>query len=330
MHKPRHENSFSDPSVVAFDPVSEPNFPKSLYLIRPLFTSYELNPVASIAQASVPIPDGLDLDAWIVPSMQDRGSEEHDDGGLPERKGKKSKKGKEKESTSRTKGKGGKKKQKEEGYEEELVAQEETAEEKAERERVGIHHELHNASYLTDGMQLKAERLERMRDDPYYIMDDRSQKPRVEDIDSIPVVRLDGPLPLPKGTFISAYMGEADGSAEEPRLPGLRSSMSIRSTPPSFIVEREGEMPLGAVITSRSTPLPPSRRSTPNPFDLSATPPPPLPSYQSYEVPDDELRTSTPEPIKVTRAKKKGTGTAKKKRTAKPETKMEDSSVAGD
>jgi len=45
----------------------EINFPRSLYLIQPLFSAYELNPVASNAQASVPIPDGLDLDAWIVP-----------------------------------------------------------------------------------------------------------------------------------------------------------------------------------------------------------------------------------------------------------------------
>lgn len=45
----------------------EPQFPKSLYLIQPLFSSYALNPVAVEAQASVPVPDGLDLDAWIVP-----------------------------------------------------------------------------------------------------------------------------------------------------------------------------------------------------------------------------------------------------------------------
>lgn len=88
-------------------------------------------------------------------------------------------------------------------------------------------------------------------------------------------------------------------------------------------------MPVGAVITPpSSTPAPSSRRPTPNPFDLSATPPPSLPSYQSYEVPDNELRTGTPEPIKVTRAKKKGTGTTKKKRTVKPETKAEDSGAA--
>lgn len=139
MYKPAQENGFSDLSAAAFDPVSEPSFPKSLYLMHPLFTSYELNPVASIAQASVPVPDGLDLDAWIVPSMQERVVDEHDDGDVNERKTKRSKKGKERESTSKTKVKGGKKKQRVDGQLEELAPQEEeTAEEKAERERVGI------------------------------------------------------------------------------------------------------------------------------------------------------------------------------------------------
>jgi AP-3 complex subunit delta-1 len=207
MYKPKQENGFSDPNAAAFDPVSEPSCPKSLYLMHPIFSSYELNPVASIAQASVPVPDGLDLDAWIVPSMQD--VQEHDDGDATERKTKRSKKGKEKESTSRSKVKGAKKKQKEEGYQEELAPQEEeTATEKAERERVGIHHKLFFTSSQTNVMQLKAERLERMRDDPYYIMDDRSPKPPAEDIDSIPVIRLDGPLPLPKGTYFPTHMSE--------------------------------------------------------------------------------------------------------------------------
>jgi len=206
MYKPTQESGFSDPSAAAFDPVSEPSFPKSLYLMHPLFTSYELNPVASIAQASVPVPDGLDLDAWIVPSMQERVVDEQDDGDLTERKTKRSKRGKERESTSKTKVKGGKKKQKVDGQLEELAPQEEeTAEEKAERERVGIFffYKLYIISHQTNITQLKAERLERMRDDPYYIMDDRSQKPPAEDIDSIPVVRLDGPLPLPKGAHLS-------------------------------------------------------------------------------------------------------------------------------
>ena len=44
----------------------ELRFPKSLYLIQPLVTPYELNPVAATAQASVVPPEGLNLDAWFV------------------------------------------------------------------------------------------------------------------------------------------------------------------------------------------------------------------------------------------------------------------------
>ncbi|KAF8330859.1 adaptin N terminal region-domain-containing protein [Cantharellus anzutake] len=44
---------------------SEPEYPKSLYLIRPLHAR-ELKAVARNAQASVQVPIGLDIDAWIV------------------------------------------------------------------------------------------------------------------------------------------------------------------------------------------------------------------------------------------------------------------------
>ena len=44
----------------------ELRFPKSLYLIQPLFSPYELNAVGATAQASVVPPDGLDLNAWFV------------------------------------------------------------------------------------------------------------------------------------------------------------------------------------------------------------------------------------------------------------------------
>lgn len=41
--------------------------------------------------------------------------------------------------------------------------------------------------------------MERLRDDPFYLADDRpSTKPLVEDVDSIPVVRLDDLPPLPQ------------------------------------------------------------------------------------------------------------------------------------
>lgn len=49
--------------------------------------------------------------------------------------------------------------------------------------------------------QRKAERLERLRDDPYYLMDDRPSSTRsasmnAADVDAIPVVRLDDLPPL--------------------------------------------------------------------------------------------------------------------------------------
>ena len=52
-------------------PPDELRFPKSLYLIQPLISSYELNPVAATAQASVVPPEGLNLDAWFVEPPSD-------------------------------------------------------------------------------------------------------------------------------------------------------------------------------------------------------------------------------------------------------------------
>lgn len=51
-------------------------------------------------------------------------------------------------------------------------------------------------------IQRKADRMERMRDDPFYLGDDRpAAGGKVEDMDAIPVVRLDDmpPLPQPPG-----------------------------------------------------------------------------------------------------------------------------------
>jgi len=45
-----------------------PDYPKSLFLLQPLFTSHELNTTAYKAQESVRIPEGLNLDLDIVPN----------------------------------------------------------------------------------------------------------------------------------------------------------------------------------------------------------------------------------------------------------------------
>lgn len=94
--------------------------------------------MALVAQASVPIPDGLDLDAWIVPSQRERVVEEDEEDVV--RKVKKSKKGKGKE-TNGVKSKSGKRRQKDDEPRDDYTPPEpviETAEERAERERVGV------------------------------------------------------------------------------------------------------------------------------------------------------------------------------------------------
>lgn len=46
-------------------------------------------------------------------------------------------------------------------------------------------------------VQRRLERLERQRDDPYYLTDERPKSTSRVDVDSIPVVRLDMPLLSP-------------------------------------------------------------------------------------------------------------------------------------
>ena len=118
------------------DASPEPRFPKSLYLVRPLFSAYDMNPVAASAQESVPIPEGLDLDAWIVaPPKEELPVTLQDEDAGAEPKPKKSKKGKGKDTGTKSKGK------KREGAADGadiLAPVAETAEEKVERERVRI------------------------------------------------------------------------------------------------------------------------------------------------------------------------------------------------
>ena len=136
--RPRPVESFvfgGEPSGSGSGPV-EPEFPKSLYLIHPLVSAYPLNPVASAAQENVPIPEGLDLDKWIVPPPKNAihtiASEEQRQRGRRSKK----KKGKQKEADGKIKereGHAGKPLQ-----EDVLTPAVETEEEQAERERVNF------------------------------------------------------------------------------------------------------------------------------------------------------------------------------------------------
>ena len=138
------DGGFGGPSFAFTSPAAEPRFPKSLHLIKPLFAAHELNAVAQSAQASVPVPAGLDLDAWIVPGQDEpatppAGAEPDDD-----TKGKKVRKGKKKD-TGKTARKGKARARAEDGDEDYLgmegvlaasAVHTETPEERAERERV--------------------------------------------------------------------------------------------------------------------------------------------------------------------------------------------------
>ncbi|KAI0354633.1 Ap3d1 protein [Trametes cingulata] len=272
------------------EPSAEPRFPKSLYLIKPLFSAYQLNAVAQTAQASVPVPEGLDLDAWIVPWQE----ESAPDLGAPDgAEGKKAKKGKKKDAgKTKRKGKGKAEEPDEDRARSASPAQPavETAEERAERER------------------RKAERLERLRDDPYYLVDDRPSSTRAAslnaaDVDSIPVVKLDDLPPL--------------SQAATPRLPSLRNSPSPAAQ--TFVIDKTGEIPEGAAASSprASGTTSPARLGNGNGTSTPAMPPPSR--FAPYDLDVDEPRPGTPQPIKVTRAKKKGTsgGKKEKKRTSK-------------
>ncbi|KAJ7109859.1 Ap3d1 protein [Mycena epipterygia] len=267
------DNPFAEASS-SFDPIAsgEPRFPKSMYLIQPLHGAYELNPVALAAQASVPIPDSLDLDAWIVPPPEESAPELD-----AEAKARKVKKGKGKE-VNGTKTKTGKKKHKDDVNEGNGVV------------LTPPEDDMETPEQALERAQRQAERRERLREDPYYIIDDRpSTSMRVdEDLDSIPVVRLEG-------------MPSLNPEVDESRmLPSLKNNY----TPVSFVIDKDGEMPEGAVA--------PSRTITPVPRE-SSTPTRMMTSFPQYDEVVDEVRTSTPEPIKVTRPKKKTPG--KKKRT---------------
>ncbi|CDO73429.1 hypothetical protein BN946_scf185013.g63 [Trametes cinnabarina] len=304
-YKPKTRSDFlyGESSANGFgEPSPEPRFPKSLYLIKPLFSVYELNAVAITAQASVPVPDGLDLDAWIVPWQEEPSAgAERDENDAAE--GKKAKKGKKKD-VGKAKRSKGKAKAGDVDADEDGAARGsaspalvETAEERAERER------------------RKAERLERLRDDPYYLIDDRTSSTMsvsALDVDAIPVVKLDDLPPL--------------SQTATPRLPSLRSSPVPASQ--TFIIDKTGEMPEGAVTAPPARSPRPSGTSSPSPLGngngasvvgsgASATVPPP--SRFAYDLDADEPRSGTPQPIKVTRAKKKGTSAGKKgkKRTQK-------------
>lgn len=172
---------------------------------------------------------------------------------------------------------------------------------------------------LTMHSQKRLERIERLKDDPYYIFDKKELgKPIAStssDIDSIPIVRLDDLMPIAPGApfciradvvIILTHLGTAPALPENVLREEFQSSHQKRE----FVVDREGEMPAFA-----KPPLP-------NPNELRqsmSSTPVSVSSIPIHDTGNDDIpRSRSLDPIKVTRSKKKGT-TGKKKRTSKPE-----------
>lgn len=308
---------FEDPA--AGTPVDNagghPAYPKSLLLINPLFSTYELNSVNFAAQDSITVPEGLDLDVWIVPPPQEflmpdtavaDDSLEHT---LTKKKVKSKAKAKARSSKVAP--------MKSHDPETDPINPPDPieTEERIENERVSssVMPNFPRQSRLTD-LENKKRRLERMelrRDDPYYIPDRPYSVPSTSDVDSIPVVRLDDLPPLPQGSlqiifFIPRVGLTSTTKGTETRYPSLLRDFATVVTSEPFVIDKNGEMPEVATPPASSN-LPIITHSINASSGM-------LSSSPAYVMDEQIPRTGTPEPIKVKRTKKKKVSSAKLKR----------------
>ncbi|ODN78393.1 hypothetical protein L202_04032 [Cryptococcus amylolentus CBS 6039] len=193
---------------------NEPVYPKSLYIFPPLSTAYPLNAVASHAQESISVPEGLDLDVDIVPG-----------GGWPDdlQDGEESEEEREREKQAGALdlGEGGGEGMEElrrvlrEGKKKKKGKKGEGEEDKAEKER------------------RKAARRAKHKNDPYYLYDKEDAE-----VDNIPIVKLEDPeLPAEPSHFTSK--GKAKTKLKKKVAPEI---------------DRTGELPEGSALTPPTRP----------------------------------------------------------------------------
>ncbi|KAJ9117176.1 hypothetical protein QFC20_000319 [Naganishia adeliensis] len=217
--EPEFENAFAEDNANSDKnengDSAQPNYPKSLFLLRPLFTGYEMNSIGYKAQESVKVPDDLDLEATLVdwtpdetldfefPTETADDEEDMGQGGganLEElRRVLKGSSGKSK------KGKG--KRVNDDGTEE-------TREERAAR---------------------KAARKAKQKDNPYYLNDIE------DDVDTIPIVKLD--------------LDDKDEVPSDSKKKPRKSKKAREPSPPPPDIDRSGEMPAGSepVLKAKKT-----------------------------------------------------------------------------
>ncbi|KAI9272741.1 adaptin N terminal region-domain-containing protein [Phascolomyces articulosus] len=191
--------------------------PLALQGLPTLFSLYELNPVAPKAQKKVPVPEGLDLDAWInepLPDLVDDSESEIASVESPVMDNDFYR--------TTTSSKKKKKKSRSKKYDDD-------SEEDEDKER------------------RRAARMEALRNDPYYIMSDKSEKQKQQarlldledDVDSIPIVKLS-----------LDDFGMADGGKSKKhkkKSKGKRQPRAPSPPPPEYAPE---EMPEDAVASA--------------------------------------------------------------------------------
>ncbi|KAF9515066.1 hypothetical protein BS47DRAFT_1372168 [Hydnum rufescens UP504] len=264
---------------------AEPSFPKSLYLIRPLHVG-ELNAIAPQPQANVRVPEGLDLGIRILKTAglllaHEEGIENASPTANRRRKGK----GKAEDESAKEKSKGTKKKK---------------------RDHLMAEAYIENPGDAAAREKRRAERIALMRDDPYYLVDDPPHRSAPQDdVDSIPIIRLDD---LPSGVRTRAF-----GPTPVLSRSSYTSLRSRSSTP--VVVDRGGEVSADIHTPTSATPPVSLKSPTTQPSSSSASgfipsTKPLSRGFPPYELDDDDggkngLGVSAPEPIQVTRVKKK-------------------------
>ncbi|CAG8663724.1 8239_t:CDS:10, partial [Funneliformis caledonium] len=227
------ENNFQDENE--YSPAKAPTIITEL---SPLFFSYELNPVAPKAQKKVPIPEGLDLDAWInepLPVSESSESEEEEEsygygygqkiggsGDLIFSSGNGSTVGRRRGRKNGRKG----------GYESE--------------ENEEIREKRRN------------ERRERIKNDPYYINDDKKTPLKLSKSDGLPSPRKIEEIDVDSIPVVRLTMNEFDFksnrkfSGKSKRSKGIKKADRRSPSPPSMppvIYTDIGEMPENATIS---------------------------------------------------------------------------------
>ncbi|SCV74260.1 BQ2448_6692 [Microbotryum intermedium] len=212
-----HRGGFASDSLVPYDPTNDDAVgttplpkpePASLQWLEPLFFAHELKPVNPKAQGMVAVPEGLDLGQRIVVrGSSASGIFDEEARGQVDAFGRKFQSLGNTEASERGKPKNSRKKG--------------TKESKTRRKKPS--RAVEDEDDPEEMARLRSERLERQRDDPYYVGSTPAGGAGDSDgVDAIPIVRLD------LGTLTS-----------RPRAP----SPPREPTPPPVHIDVEGEMP---------------------------------------------------------------------------------------